>query len=107
MGSNNNSLQDCSFSNHAFSLRWLGENLNYNPKYLSDVFKRKKGVLFSQYLQELRIEHAVFLMEQGLISIKNIAILSGFSDVFYFSKIFKQKKGLTPTKYMEQFESDF
>ena len=91
-----------SFAEASFSLAELSHALGYDAKYLSFYFKKKKGVGFSAYLRELRIKRALFLMEQGVASVKNVAILSGFGDALYFSKIFKQEMGLSPKEYIER-----
>ena len=92
------------FSEADFSLSALAGELGYDAKYLSALFKKKKGVAFTQYLRELRIAHALFLMEQGVVSVKNIAILAGFGDALYFSKIFKEHTGVPPKTYMENLQ---
>lgn len=89
------------FSEADFSLSALAAELGYDAKYLSALFKKKKGIPFTQYLRELRVKHALFLMEQGVVSVKNIAILAGFGDALYFSKIFKDEMGVPPKSYME------
>lgn len=89
------------FSESDFSLSVLARELGYDAKYLSTLFKKKKGIPFTQYLRELRIAHALFLMEQGVVSVKNIAILAGFGDALYFSKIFKEHTGVPPKTYIE------
>ncbi len=93
------------FTEPGFSLVVLGEELGYGAKYLSSLFKKKKGIAFTQYLRDLRVRHAVFLIEQGVVSVKNIAILSGFDDALYFSKIFKQYVGSSPKNYIESLQS--
>ena len=90
-----------SFTDPSFALTALSKELNYNAKYLSFFFKKNKGVCFNEYLRSLRIKHSVFLMEQGITSIKNIALLSGFSDSLYYSKIFKKEIGSSPREYIE------
>ncbi len=94
------------FSEADFSLSALAAELGYDAKYLSALFKKKKGIPFTQYLRELRVKHAIFLMEQGVVSVKNIAILAGFGDALYFSKIFKDEMGVPPKAYMEKLHSD-
>ena len=89
------------FSEMDFSLSVLAAELGYDGKYISSLFKKKKGVPFTQYLRDLRLSHAVFLMEQGVVSVKNIAILCGFGDALYFSKIFKEHTGVPPKTYIE------
>lgn len=93
------------FSEVDFSLSALAAELGYDAKYLSALFKKKKGIPFTQYLRELRIKHAVFLMEQGVVSVKNIAILAGFGDALYFSKIFKEELGVPPKGYIEKLQN--
>ena len=74
--------------------------MKYDAKYLSFYFKKHKHICYSEYLRDMRIRHAVFLMEQGLTSVKNIALLSGFGDALYFSKVFKRVMGKSPKEYM-------
>ena len=90
------------FSESSFSLSALAGELGYDAKYLSTLFKKKKGIPFTRYLRELRIRHALFLMEQGVVSVKNIAILCGFGDALYFSKIFKEEMGISPKAHIEK-----
>lgn len=94
-------ITDDRFTDATFTLSSLADELGYDAKYLSFLFKRKKGVTFTQYLRDLRLRHAIFLMEQGVVSVKNTAILSGFDDALYFSKIFKKYTGKTPKEYIE------
>ena len=90
------------FSEADFSLSALARELGYDGKYLSSLFKKKMGIPFTQYLRELRVKHAVFLIEQGVFSVKSIAILSGYPDALYFSKVFKQEMGESPRAYIER-----
>ncbi len=94
-------LTSRSFTSPTFSLASLSRELNYSSKYLSFFFKKSKGVCFGEYLRTLRIKHSLFLMEQGITSVKNIALLSGFSDALYYSKVFKQEIGRSPKEYIE------
>lgn len=91
------------FSDPRFSLSALAKMLGYTPKYLSFYFKKAKGIGYSEYLRELRIDHSVFLIEQGLVCVKSIALLSGFYDALYFSKVFKKRRGISPLGYIKTF----
>lgn len=88
------------FTNADFSLNTLAKQLGYDAKYLSAFFKKKKGMAFTAYLRDLRIRHAIFMMEQGVVSVKNVALLSGFGDTLYFSRVFKECEGLSPKAYL-------
>ena len=94
-------ITDENFTNPEFTLSSLAERIGYNAKYLSSLFNKGQGEPFTQYLRDLRLKRALFLMEQGIVSVKNIAILSGFGDALYFSKIFKQVYGLYANIYIE------
>lgn len=88
------------FADPNLSIAAIAEEFGYNPKYLSSLFKKEKGIPYTQYLQELRIRHAVFLMEEGVVSVKNVALLSGFRDALYFSKVFTKTEGISPKAYI-------
>ncbi len=90
---------DNSFTDSGLNLQSVADALGYNSKYISRVFKENMGVTFSSYLTNLRIQNAVFLIEQGVTAIKNVAILSGYNDPFYFSSVFKNAIGMSPSEY--------
>ena len=89
------------FDNPALSITLLAEKLSYNPKYLSRLFKKEMGIGYSEYLRDLRINYARGLLDHGLDSVKNVALLSGFSDPLYFSEVFKKVVGMPPKDYIQ------
>ncbi len=92
------------FSDPTLNLSDIARELGYDAKYLSALFKAKREITFTKYLRSLRIKHAAFLFEEGVESVKSVAMLSGFSDALYFSKIFKQETGMTPSEYLKRIE---
>ena len=93
---------DKNFDDASLSLQKLSDMWSYNSKYLSIVFKKKMGIGFVEYLKNIRLKHAVFLIEKGVNSVKNIAFLCGFNDSMYFSKVFKQDLGMSPKEYINK-----
>ena len=91
--------EEC-FSDPALGIAHIAEELSYHPKYLSHFFKSKTGVGYSEYLRTVRLKHAVMLFDHGIDSVKNVALLSGFSDPLYFSGVFKKSLGLSPKEYL-------
>ena len=89
------------FSNPQLSISFIAEELGYNSKYLSHVFKKKSGIGYTEYLQNFRIKYAISLFENGIDSIKNVALLSGYTDPLYFSTVFKNKIGVSPKTYIK------
>ena len=95
-----------SFTDPDVSIVTVAEAMSYSPKYLSTTFKKKVGMSFTEYLRGLRIKHAIFLMEHGVLSVKNIALLCGYKDALYFSKLFTASEGISPKAYIEKLQKD-
>lgn len=94
-------LTNAHFTSPDLSIAMLSEMLSYNPKYLSHLFKTEVGINYSEYLRNMRLQFAVSLFNSGLDSVKNVALLSGFSDPLYFSSVFKKEIGLSPKEYLK------
>ena len=88
-------------SDESLSLKKVAGIFFYNEKYLSMLFKKNMRITFSKYVNNIRIEYAYKLINDGNNSIKNIAKLSGFSDSSYFSKVFKNFTGVSPLEYIK------
>jgi two-component system response regulator YesN len=79
----------------------LSMAVNISSYYLSRIFKENTGENFIDYLTRLRIERAKELLSSTQYSMKEIGVMSGYSDPNYFSKSFKKNVGVTPTEYRE------
>ena len=88
------------------SISCIAKNLSYNSKYLSHVFKSTMSMTYSEYLRNMRIRYAVTLFNEGIDSVKNVALLSGFSDPLYFSSTFKKIMGMSPRDYIASVSAD-
>ena len=63
------------------------------------------GIGPAKYLMECRLKKAETMMEQGDLSLSDIAFSAGFYDVSHFSKAFTAKHGISPGKFrLEQKE---
>lgn len=90
------------FRNPELSITVIAKEIGYNPKYLSHFFKQKTNISYSEYLRTIRFKYAISLFELGIISVKNVAFLSGFSDPLYFSNAFKKSVGISPKEFIEK-----
>lgn len=77
----------------------IAELFGFHPNYLSSLIKMSTGIPMHKYILQVRLLHAVELLETGLISIGEIAEKCGFCDVYYFSKYFKSVMHVTPTEF--------
>ena len=94
-------ITEKNFKDSELSISAIAEELSYNPKYLSHVFKKRARVSYSEYLRSVRLKYATTLFDHGIDSVKNVAFLSGFSDPLYFSNVFKKNVGVSPREYIE------
>lgn len=88
-------------------LKNLAAQLNVNPSYLSTLFKKETGSTLTEYVNQKRIEHAVFLLNSSGLQIQMIAQYSGIPDVNYFTKTFKKIIGITPKEYRDRISNPF
>ncbi len=82
----------------------MSRKFSYSPKYVSAAFARLVNLSYSEYLRQLRMDHARRLFESGTLSVKEAASASGYSDALYFSKVFKKHFGCSPREYIKRFD---
>ena len=73
------------------------ENLSHS-RYI-ELFRRHFGMSPTAYLIDLRIKSACELLQITDMSIKQIAVLCGYSDPHFFSRLFKRHMGVSPQQY--------
>ena len=78
----------------------IAESLNINRRYLSRIFKEKKGVTIQQYIIDYKIKKACEFLNHGF-KVNEAASMVGYDDTFTFSKIFKKNTGCSPNKYIK------
>lgn len=66
---------------------------------LMNTFKKKYGITLGAYIKDYRITQACELLLKSNKSIKEIAVLCGFSEQNYFSKVFSEKYNCSPSEY--------
>ncbi len=77
----------------------IAEHLKISPGYLSTSFSNYMNRTVSDYIAEVKIEHAKELIDSGEYLIYEIANQLGFENAYYFSKVFKKVTGMSPKNY--------
>lgn len=72
-----------------------------NSSYLSQIFKKKTGCKFIDYVNDVRIERAKQLLSGTDRKMYQISKTVGYENTKYFFRVFKKKTGMTPEKYRE------
>ncbi len=81
------------------TLRDLGRKYFINSSYLGQMFQKKYGKSFKDYLTAFRIGVAEKLLTTTDMRIAEIAESVGYKDSDYFLKKFIEANGCTPSKY--------
>lgn len=81
------------------TLKGLSQKYYVNSAYLGQLFKKKYGVSFREYLNNCRIEQAARLLVTTGDKIYAIARAVGYQDLDYFIERFIAAKGCTPSNY--------
>ena len=81
------------------TLRELGQKYFVNSSYLGQIFRKKYGQSFKDYLCSYRINEAAGLLLRTNRKISRIAEDVGYRDTDYFISRFIEQKGATPARY--------
>lgn len=91
--------------NLEMNIKYLSREVLYiNEDYFGRLFQKSRGMKFSTFLLETRIELASRLLQYNKdIKIANLAEWVGYpGDGQYFSKAFHKVTGMTPTEYRDR-----
>ena len=84
--------------NTNISLEELAATLNMSYENFRKQFRRLIGISPSQYHIEQKMKFAKLMLLSG-VSIKETAVLAGYSDVFSFTRQFTHSVGISPGQY--------
>jgi CheY-like chemotaxis protein len=77
----------------------LARHVSITERYLTHCFREEMGITPMMYLNRYRVKRAKILLEQGTLSITEVAMTVGFSDSSYFNRVFRQEVGIAPGVY--------
>lgn len=93
------------FNNPLLDLNLVTKNVFLSKAYFSHMFRKKTGVTFISYLNEVRIEKSKTYVADKNVKISSIYEFVGYKNPRYFYKIFKKLTGLTPLQYREKYSN--
>jgi transcriptional regulator GlxA family with amidase domain len=67
-------------------------------------FREATGTTLINYTQNLRVEAAKRLLEEGPMPIDDVAAAVGYENVAFFRRLFKRRTGLKPGEYRKMFQ---
>jgi len=81
------------------NLSSIASALNISSSELSRTFKKETGESITEFINKMRINEALHLLNNEDIPITQIAYMVGYNDINYFTKVFKKLKNITPSNY--------
>lgn len=86
-------------SNPDLSLENISDYIGYNPNYFCYEFSKIFSVPPIRFLNKLRLDHSLQLLEQSNYPIKEICRLVGIRNPGRLSSLVKTRVGMTPVEY--------
>lgn len=77
----------------------LSHHFGLSRPHMTRCFKEYTGFAPHEYITQLRIYNAKYLLKATELSIEEISHQTGFSDSVYFIQVFKKLEGITPSKF--------
>lgn len=77
----------------------IAKSVNMSRGYFSYCFKKVTGKSYKNYVKDLKIDKAKWLLLRTSETISLIAEKCGFDDHRYFCRVFRESVGILPTEY--------
>lgn len=87
-------------------LQEIAENVGFNKNYICSVFKRDSGMTIGMCHTLIRIRKAAELISFSDMSLHQVAVATGFTNLSHFNRIFKKVVGIPPGHYRRMFAAD-
>lgn len=87
---------DANYSDSALSLKKISDEFKISESYFSYLFKTETKQNFSEYLEHLRMEHAMRLIKDTDTPLSDIYVCSGYNNANSFRRAFKKTYGVSP-----------
>ena len=87
------------------TLEMIAANASLSPYYFTRIFSGETGFTPHQYVIATRISYAKYLLQNGNLSVKEIAFMSGFHSESGFCATFRKREGVTPGEYRNRWQN--
>ncbi len=85
-----------------FTLEKLSAQFNISPSYICSLFSKHYQSSLTVFLTTLRMKEAARLITETDMAFKEVAVICGYSDYFYFCRVFKGYHGVSPTEHRQR-----
>ncbi|QTD44353.1 helix-turn-helix transcriptional regulator [Ottowia testudinis] len=82
----------------ALSISALAQRVGTNECYLKRAFRERTGMGIAQYIREQRMNTALALLENGRLSVNQVAQHVGYQSMGHFAHAFREQHGYLPSQ---------
>lgn len=90
---------------HPIALDDIAVEVGMNRSAFCSYFKRCKGITFSQFVTQYRLNTACDLLKHSQKGVSEICYMVGFNDLPHFVRVFTSTMGMSPSKYRKQIKA--
>jgi AraC-like DNA-binding protein len=84
------------------SLEDVCREFHYSKNHVINIFREAYGITPFEYLNDVRIRRAMYLLEVTSKSIDEVARESGFNHYSHFYRLFMRKNGISPLEWRKK-----
>ncbi|MCC8145876.1 MAG: AraC family transcriptional regulator [Bacteroidales bacterium] len=88
---------------HPITLKDIAAEVGMNRSAFCSYFKRTKGMTFSEFVCEYRLNTACELLKHSQKQVSEICFMVGFNDIPHFVRVFTKAMGVSPLKFRKKF----
>lgn len=88
------------------SLEDICNHFHYSKNHVINIFRQSQGMTPFEYINDLKIRRAMYLLEVTSKSIDDIAAESGFNHYSHFYRLFMRKNGVSPFEWRKKVRLD-
>ena len=78
----------------------IAKDLGFSRTHIESVFKKNTGKTLIEYMSELKVNEAKYLLRKEMYTVAQIADFLCFESPQYFFRVFKKQTQMTPKEYL-------
>ena len=90
------------FPEHDFNVSTLCTHLGKSRVTLYRMLIKTPHQSAVQLIRDTRLKHALSLLKEGEVNVREVAANSGFHNHSYFTKCFRRQYGMNPSEFIRQ-----
>jgi two-component system, response regulator YesN len=80
----------------------IAEKVNLSPDYLSKLFHKEVGCTISDFIQQQKLETALYFLEYSDLKVTEISAILEYCNPGHFTNTFKRYVQCTPIEYRKK-----